>query len=228
MFLPTFFWGVSLRKKFRQHQRFDKFMHNFKSDATDEHRRVLKKLSDHLRNIIEQSIVLNAPDEVIKNINRQLANIETAMQPYVTDKRALEYYNPKASHDLNDIQPYSAISGHYNALAAPIKFQQQQDKLVAHVNYGRAYEGPPNCVHGAIISGVYDQLMAIAGMATGKAGPTAYLNIDFHKPTPLFKTLEFQAWISFEQDNKIIVMGQCLAKGEIVSSAKALFIVKPL
>lgn len=203
-------------------------MHNIQSDATAEHRQVLKRLSGHLRNIIEQSIVLNAPDAVINDINRQLAAIEMLMQPYVADKRALEYYNPTVSGDLNDIQPYSAVSGHYNALAAPIKFQQQQDKLVGHVNYGRAYEGPPNCVHGAIISGVYDQLMAIAGMATGKAGPTAYLNIDFHKPTPLFEELEFQAWINFEQDNKIIVMGQCLVKGEIVSSAKALFIVKPL
>jgi hypothetical protein len=205
-----------------------KFMHNINSNATSEHRQVLKKLSGHLRNIIDQSIVLNAPDDVIKKINKQLANIEMVMQPYVADKRALEYYNPNVSDDINDIQPYSAVSGHYNALAAPINFKQQQDKLLAHVNYGRAYEGPPDCVHGAIISGVYDQLMAIAGMATGKAGPTAYLNIDFHKPTPLFKELEFQAWISFEQDNKIIVMGQCLVNGEIVSSAEALFIVKPI
>lgn len=203
-------------------------MHNINSDATSEHRQVLKNLSDHLRKIIEQSIVLNAPDEVINNINRQLANIEMLMQPYVTDKRALEYFNPNFSSDINDIQPYSAVSGHYNALAAPINFQQQHNRLLAHVNYGRAYEGPPNCVHGAIISGVYDQLMAIAGMATGKAGPTAYLNIDFHKPTPLFKTLEFQAWISFEQENKVIVKGQCLVNDEIVSSAEALFIVKPL
>lgn len=203
-------------------------MHNTKSDATSEHRQVLKKLSGHLRKIIEQSIVLNAPDEVINNINTQLSNVEMVMKPYITDKRALEYYNPNVNNDLNDIQPYSAVSGHYNALAAPINFQRQQNRLLAHVNYGRAYEGPPNCVHGAIISGVYDQLMAIAGMATGKAGPTAYLNIDFHKPTPLFKKLEFQAWISFEQDNKVIVKGQCLVNDEIVSSAEALFIVKPL
>lgn len=203
-------------------------MHNTNSDASDEHRQVLKKLSGHLRNIIEQSIVLNAPDKVITDINKQLATIETIMQPYVTDKRALEYYNPNVRGDLNDIQPYSAVSGHYNALAAPIKFEQQQDKLIGRVKYGRAYEGPPNCVHGAIIAGVYDQLMAIAGMATGKAGPTAYLNIDYHKPTPLFEALEFQAWISVERDNKIIVKGQCLVKGEVVTSSEALFIVKAL
>ena len=87
-------------------------MHNIKSDATGEHRQVLKNLSGHLRNIIEQSIVLNAPDEVINDINSQLADIEMVMHPYVIEKRALEYYNPNVSNDLNDIQPYSAVSGH--------------------------------------------------------------------------------------------------------------------
>lgn len=203
-------------------------MHNINSDASDEHRQVLKELSGHLRNIIEQSIVLNAPDEVIADINEQLATIENIMQPYVTDKRALEYYNPNVTGELNDIQPYSAVSGNYNALAAPVTFHQQQGKLIGRVTYGRAYEGPPNCVHGAIIAGVYDQLMAIAGMATDKGGPTAYLNINYHKPTPLFEELEFQAWISVDKGNKIIVKGQCLVKGEVVTSAEALFIVKPI
>ena len=201
-------------------------MHNRSSNVSHEQRQSLAKMADSLRQIIEDSITLDASSEQLYQFNQQLAATAQQIKSLTSDKRALEYYNPNFGEVINDIQPYSAISGVYNALAGPITFERESEKIVGRVTYGRAYEGPPNCVHGGIIAGVYDQLMAIASLASGKAGPTAFLHIDYKNMTPLFCELEFQAWIDKEEGRKITVIGQCLFQGEVVSSAQALFIAR--
>lgn len=201
-------------------------MHKRTSSATLEQRKALAKMSNTLRQMIEDSITIDADCDQLNQINQLLDQAALQISLMSSDKRTLEYYNPNFGEVMNDIQPYSAISGVYNAVAGPIIFARQQNKIIGKVTYGLAYEGPPNCVHGGIIAGVYDQLMAIASMESGMSGPTAYLHIDYKHATPLFAELEFHAWIAKQENSKVIVEGQCLYQGKLVSTAQALFIVR--
>ncbi len=201
-------------------------MHKRTSDATTEQRNALAHMSNLLRQMIEDSITIDADSSKITEINQLLEEAASQVKSHRSNKRALEYYNPDFGELMNNIQPYSAISGVYNAVAGPVMFSQKGNKVIGKVSYGLAYEGPANCVHGGIISGVYDQLMAIASMASGRSGPTAYLHVEYKNKTPLFEELEFQAWITKEENQKVIVQGQCLHNGDVVSTAEALFIAR--
>lgn len=203
-------------------------MHNSVSSATDQQRQALRRITDVFREMIDDSVTLDASGDQLEQIAERLEAIAGDVKKHSGEGRMLEYYNPHYQGCINSIQPYSAFCGHFNPLAAPLEISQQDNKTLGEVNFGIAYEGPPHCVHGGIISGVYDQLMAIAGMSTGKAGPTAYLNVEYHRPTPLYSPLEFQAWISEETGNKITVSGQCLSEGKVLTTATALFITRKL
>lgn len=198
-------------------------MHATHSKATDEERQALHRVNQALRRLIEQSIRLNAPAETLDSLAQQLEQTAKHLEQH-TSTRALEYYNPRYGDDINRIQPYSPISGHYNPVAPPLQYRAEGDKVIADITFSEVYEGPPHMVHGGIVSGIYDQLLAIACTCQDKAGPTAYLNIKYKQPTPLNKPLHFEAQIARIEGNKVYAEGRCFDGDLLLSQAEALFI----
>lgn len=199
-------------------------MHNRHSSANKEQRAALADITKTLSHMIEQSITANGSAQELAKVNQMLEEASAALNSLNQDKRLVEYYNPKQQNNLNDVLPYSPISGGYNPVAVPIVFSRVGEKTIGEVICGRAYEGPKNSVHGGVISAIYDQLMAIASMMSDQAGPTAYLHVDYKGMTPLFKPLLFEAWIGEVKGRKITVQAHCLHDGKVVSTAHALFI----
>jgi len=198
-------------------------MHATRSNATDEERQALHRVNQALRRLIEQSIRLKAPADTLDSLAQQLEQAAEQLDPH-TSTRALEYYNPNYGDDINRIQPYSPISGNYNPVAPPLEYRTDGDKVIADITFSEVYEGPPHMVHGGIVSGIYDQLLAIACTCQDKAGPTAYLNIKYKQPTPLNKPLRFEAQIARIEGNKVYAEGHCFAGEQLLSQAEALFI----
>lgn len=198
-------------------------MHSTSSTATQEERQSLLRVNHALRRLIEQSIRLKAPAEILENLAETLEKTVEQFDQH-TSTRALEYYNPGYGEDINRIQPYSPLSGHYNPVAPPLNYRTEGDKVIAEITFTEVYEGPPNKVHGGIISGIFDQILAIACTCQGMAGPTAYLNIGFKQPTPLNKPLRFEAKIDRIEGNKVFVTGRCFNNDILLSTAEALFI----
>ena len=192
--------------------------------------KALKSLADETRLLIDNIIESSASAEVLKTAQATLQTLNQTLgaeRNNETAPRPLKHFNFSAAiKNTQEVLPYSPVSGHFNPIAPPanIHFDTTQKKTFATVTCSRAYEGPPGMVHGAVIAGIYDQLLALTSTCHGKAGPTAYLNTQFLQPTLLYQELTFSAWIERSEGRKVYIKGQCEVAGTIISTADALCI----
>lgn len=139
-------------------------------------------------------------------------------------KRATANINLEHGDQLANLLPYSPITGPLNPLAPQVIYRREGHKLIADVSFGDLYEGPPHSVHGGVVAGLFDQLLAIANMLNGTAGPTASLTVDYKKPTPLNKPLRFEAWQEHVDGRKVYMKGQAFDGDLLLAESKGLFI----
>ncbi len=159
-----------------------------------------------------------------------LAHIAGTLEPLLElakkhqGKRLTASLNLQCGDQLADLLPYSPVTGPLNPLAPEVNYHREGHMLVAQVTFADLYEGPPHSVHGGIVAGVFDQLLAIANMLNGTGGPTASLTVDYKKPTPLMKPLRFEAWQERVDGRKIYMKGRALDGEVVVAESSALFI----
>ncbi|MCB1616043.1 MAG: PaaI family thioesterase [Pseudomonadales bacterium] len=118
------------------------------------------------------------------------------------------------------------IAGTINAIAPPLNMWLDTETKEAHgrVNCNWCYEGPPNCVHGGIVSAIFDDFLGAAQLITGQAGATGKLTLHYHKPTPLNTELQLVARVKSINGRKIIMEGEMYANDVLTVSAEGLFI----
>lgn len=139
-------------------------------------------------------------------------------------RRVARSINPEYGDRLTMLLPFSPITGPLNPIAPGLEYRRDGEKLVAETHFNDLYEGPPHCVHGGIIAGVFDQLLAMANMLAGTAGPTASLTVDYKKPTPLNTLLRFEAWQERVDGRKVYMKGHALHGDTVVAESSGLFI----
>lgn len=184
----------------------------------------LVRLVKALRGVIDSSVKLNAPLETLTALANDAETMLAQMQPYNSVRPIAAHNKHFRPDDVNWSAPYSPVVGRCNPLAPPMQMVLREDKAIGNVTFGDAYEGPPNCVHGGMIALTWDHVMALANMLINARGPTAWLHIDYKKPTPLYTPLRFEAWIDKLEGKKIFIKGACYANGEVVTEASGLFI----
>lgn len=200
-------------------------MHAFETRANKQERAALSEVVATLRNLIDQAVSCHVPADRLSTMNELLQqSLFGLKQASASSGRAMAYYDVNHDGDLNDLQPYSPFMGEFNPLAPPMVCRYEGAKALGKVTFSLTYEGPPNSCHGGIISGVYDQILALPGLQEGKAGPTAYLHVDYRQATPLLKEIEFSAWVDRVEGKKIFVKGESHCDGVLLSDASALFI----
>jgi acyl-coenzyme A thioesterase PaaI-like protein len=123
-----------------------------------------------------------------------------------------------------DWMPYDAVMGKWNPLAAPLEMSWDDGRAIGAVSFGTPYEGPPGCVHGAVIAASFDQVLNVANLMEGAAGPTARLELKFRAPTPLHRALRFEGWVDRREERKTYSRGRLLADGVVTVEAAGLFI----
>ena len=184
----------------------------------------LVRLSAALRKIIDSSVKLNAPLTTLQQLADDAEKIATQMQAH-SSVRPLAAHNKLFKPEQVDWSaPYSPVVGRCNPLSAPMQMMLRDGKAIGEVTFGDAYEGPPNCVHGGMVALAWDHVLALSNMLINARGPTAWLHVEYRKPTPLLTPLRFEAWIDRVEGKKIFTKGACYANGEIVTEATGLFI----
>lgn len=100
----------------------------------------------------------------------------------------------------------------------------RRTKVVGHVRYGYAYEGPPGCVHGGVLAAAFDEILGFAQSLSGRPGMTGTLTVRYRKPTPLNADLVFEGWVDRIEGRKIFTSGRCMAGDAVTAEAEGLFI----
>jgi acyl-coenzyme A thioesterase PaaI-like protein len=125
-----------------------------------------------------------------------------------------------------DFVAYSPVSGRSNPISPPVSLHVEEGTegqvvIAGEVTFGPAYEGPPGHVHGGWVAAMFDEALGFAQLAPGF---TAYLHVNYRKPTPLNSRLDIKAWVDNVEGRKRLVKGECHHDGILLTDAEGLFI----
>jgi len=193
------------------------------TDFTQAQRDGLLAVANELRTVLDHMTTLSGEPEVLHAIAAQAKALAQAMVPHTGNKQ-LEHFTLDWGDDLNSPLPMSPITGRFNPIAPPVSLHMDGQTLVGEVTLSKVYEGGPNAVHGSWIAAIYDQLLAYAGIFNRTGGPTATLNIEFMRPTPINVPLRFEVTVDSVVDRKIFISGKCFCEEKLVTRCEGLFI----
>ena len=193
--------------------------------ATDAHA-PLQALNVSLRSLIHASTRVDAPDAALAAARAHIDAAVAELSPYVGRKPFAKFAKPNAG-DMASMLPFSPVTGRFNPMAPPVEVSVEEDgSVVGSCTLLNAYEGPNRCVHGSIVASIWDQILAFANIANQTAGPTAWLRVDYKRPTPLDQPLRFIAKTDSVDGRKIRTRGQCVDEsGTVLTEAEGLFIL---
>lgn len=127
--------------------------------------------------------------------------------------------------DIWDLFDFDSVSGESNAIAPGLRFGQDLPTVVATVNCGLAYQGPPGCVHGGVIAWIFDALLSRVQHVNGLFGMTGSLSIRYLAPTPIETDLRGEAEVQRMEGRKAFITGRLIAGETVTAEAEGVFIL---
>ena len=186
--------------------------------------RELLAMSDEVRRLVRVVTGNTLSRAATAEAAARLAALADDLEAGLPDTPPHRYAMRGMPSDPQDFFPYDPVVGPYNPLALPLELGWEDPRVVGRARFDTPYEGPPGCVHGAVLAGVFDQLLNAANLMARCAGPTAQLRLTFEKPTPLHAELRFESWIESLDGRKVTTVGHALHDGEVTVRARGLFV----
>ena len=123
---------------------------------------------------------------------------------------------------------YSPVYGPGSPVAPPLVATHTPDgRATGHVTLGRAHEGPPGLVHGGIVAGLFDHMLARAVRAGGRGGLTATLTVRYRRPVRLGVPLLLTAKMADADGRRTTARARLVAEddpGTTLAEADGLFV----
>ena len=176
---------------------------------------VLRKLIDHL-------VAADVPEDEIADAVAELEKVDETFARHPRAGARLP-----TMPDLDDLQAIfggDPVIGRRNPIAPPVEIAVRGGAVLGRVRFGRAYEGPPGFVHGAVIAAVFDQILGLANIASGNAGMTGTLTVRYRAPTPLHTDVLFEGRTQRTEGRKIFTSGTLHAGETLTAEAEGVFI----
>ena len=182
------------------------------------------RLAEAVRRAID--VVMTVEDATEDQMATAAAQIEAATAvlagPVAAGTDGLRRTSPNRNH--GDYLPRSPIVGESSPLAPPIAWEWVAPRIVGHVVFGAAYEGPPGYVHGGIIALAFDEMLGMANIASGHPGMTGTLTVRYRRPTPLYLEVDFEAWVVRFEGRRIATRGTLSVDDVVCAECDGLFI----
>lgn len=193
---------------------------------SDEAGREWLRLSAALRRAVRSTVELDTSVESLRALAEDAERFADTIEVQATGRRVPLFGSQGIpdQDDLGALMPFSPVLGKLNPISPGIKFRHEQDQVVGRVTFCSSYQGAPGLVHGAVISSIYDELLAMANLMKGVPGPTAKLTIRYRKPTPLHTPLRFEAWVEEARGRRIHTRGRCLDGDRVLTEAEGVFV----
>jgi acyl-coenzyme A thioesterase PaaI-like protein len=183
----------------------------------------LGRLTAAVRRLITVSVTSAAPAAETAAAAAQLESVGDQLQRFVPDE--LPYlYVTDAEGAPEVLAPFDVVTGPYNPLALPVEIELDPPRALGHARFTKPYEGPPGCVHGAVLCGVFDMVFTEANRLAQAAGPTVELSVRYRRPTRLDTDTIFEAWVSERHGRITTTVGRTLQNGEVTVEATGRFV----
>ncbi|MFK0572168.1 PaaI family thioesterase [Endozoicomonas sp.] len=203
-------------------------------DDTSPHQKKLK-LVQLLRSINDQLVSSDLSEEAMAEACKQLElthvrlsgfserAYQAVFAPSDDGESAELGYNAKTLQGL-----YTPVSGCCNAVASEVTYftetSEAHDPVVAHVCYGKAFEGGPGLVHGGFIAALFDELFGVVQHRQELPSMTGSLSLRYLKPTPLHTELRYEAWVVETRGRKSTMKAVLKNGDDVLVEADALFV----
>ena len=202
------------------------------SERDKENDELLEAINDEAGQLIHHLRCSHAPDEVLAEATGHIRQAMAALAPYLKQGEGwstISIANDTPGFawqedDLTRVMPYSPVSGKRNPIAPPIRMWNQEGEVFGEAFFSPTYAGPPDSVHGGIIAAVFDEVLSMANVVTGRAGFTGTLTIKYHRKTPLNTPIELWGINERQDGRKQVSRGEMRVNGEVTASAEGLFI----
>ena len=183
----------------------------------------LAELAASVRHLIDATVSVDGDPALLRAVARGVDALTADLRRAVPDPPPPRY--PGGGDTPMAFFPYDYVIGRCNPLAPPIEMRWQDPLAVGEVTFGTPYEGPPGCVHGAVIAAAFDQVLNVANLMSGNAGPTARLAMRYRRPTPLRRPVRFEGWVTQREDRKVHSAGRLLVDDVVTVEAEGLYII---
>lgn len=191
---------------------------------SEEQERTWGQLVASLRRAIAHAVQLDGSLPELMAARAQTEALEATLSGISGAKPVPRFRMPLDRGDPGALLAYSPISGKLNPLSPPVEMSVEDDRLIARVTLGPAYEGGVGFAHGGVVAMIWDQVLAMALVAAGAPGPTSELKVQYVAPTPIGEPLRFEGWMESEDGRRIHARGRCFAGDKLVSEANGVFV----
>jgi len=188
----------------------------------------LARLAEALRRSTGLVVRPGAPPVVLAEaaalVERAADLLDAATRPWAPSVPA----RPLAELEPHDFFPFSPMIGLFSPLAPPIRCERHDGGVRGHGLLGAAYEGPPGCVHGGVIAGLFDELLGVANIVAGVGAMTGTLTVVYRSPTPLYTELRLAARTLGVDGRKVRTVGTLHVGDRLCAEAEGVFILVDL
>ena len=205
-------------------------------DATFEELQKLGKnifeLSRRVRLSTASQAKLSAASELVNQCSQLLGDdiwkgTVSQSHPHLFDKDKNFFSEPvKNRRTPQQIMPYSPFIGTCNPFSPRFVFTiEEPGRLVTGKGkFSEQFAGPPGCVHGGSLAGLFDELLGTVCWSGDNGGYTGTLSVRFIRPTPLSQELSLRAEHSEVSGRKSIIKGWVYHGQTLTASAEGIFI----
>jgi acyl-coenzyme A thioesterase PaaI-like protein len=186
--------------------------------------RELRGLADALRRLVAIAVTNTAGPEETEAAARELHALADRLERFVPAVPPPRYAPEGTPEHPHDYFQYDCVLGLYNPLALPIELEWQPPRALGRARFTTPYEGPPGCVHGAVLAAAFDQVFNVANLKTGSAGPTRELSLVYLRPTPLEAELVFEGQVERIEGREITTLGRVRHGDTVTVEARGIFI----
>ena len=151
-----------------------------------------------------------------------LAHLRDARTLLAEGQRRLRWYEVDEIADgsrarTRDLSPWS---GALNAIAPPIRIERGvrdgEPCMIGRVEITRLREGPANGVHGGVMAGLFDEMLAAGvGLTDGPPALTGRLTIRYRRITPIDTDLVFRSWVERARPMRVDMRAECLRADDL-------------
>ena len=190
--------------------------------------RELGSLAAAVRRLIALTVSTAAPPEETARAAAELDAVAERLAAFVPEQVPYLYVteaDPDAGPD--DIAPFDVVHGEYNPLALPVQMSLAPPKAIGRARFTKPYEGPPGCVHGAVLCAVFDMVFTAANRLANAAGPTVELSVRYRRPTRLETDTVFEGWVSDRTGRITTAAGRAVQGDAVTVEATGRFVRLP-
>lgn len=120
------------------------------------------------------------------------------------------------------------VTGEASPVGLATSVRREGDGLIGTARFTRSFEGMPGFAHGGILLAVFDDLVGLTiGRLFRISAPTVRVEVDFRKPVPLDRDVEFRTHLGSADGRKRVVTATATIGDTDYAEAHALLIVLP-